>query len=301
MPPVSVNVSPRDVAGPGFAAEAFAIRDEAALTPHAIAFEIIGTSQSPLPEALAPVIDELRAHGTRVLLDNFCSGSASLRHLEEFRVNGVKIDPSLTARLEQDAYPRALVAAVLAIAQTLGLHVIVDGVETQGQADTLRSLGCRQGQGWLFSRPLPADRVPALLLGSPLPGTGEDQTMSLGAAVEALGVSASTVRRRIADGQLPASRTQGGHRRMRHSDVERERQRTHHGPVARAPQAPDDRLPTIGQVLLEHGPWIREVALRYVYVGRGPRLVRHARAAARSWTAGWMTSAAGSSRGTSTG
>ena len=267
-PPVSVNVSPRELARPGFAHEALTIRDEAGLPPHTLMLEITGTAPPPLPQALAPVIDELHGHGFRVLLDDFCSGSASLRHLEEFRVIGVKIDRSLTVRLEQAAYPRALVSAILGMGQTLGLRVIVDGVETAAQAELLRGLGCRLGQGWLFSRPLPADGIPALLQDrAPLPGTGEDQMMSLGAAVEALGVSASTVRRRIAEGHLPASRTQGGHRRLRRSDVERERLRTYQGPVVRPPQEPTGKLTTIGAILVERGPWIRDVALRYVYVG----------------------------------
>jgi diguanylate cyclase (GGDEF)-like protein/excisionase family DNA binding protein len=267
-PPVSVNVSPQELARPGFAQEALAIRTAAGLAHHAIMLEITGTSPLPLLKSLDSVIDDLHASGFRVLLDDFCSGAASLRHLEEFRVSGVKIDRSLTLRLGQDAYPRALISAILGLGRTLGLRVIVDGVETAEQAELLRGLGCREGQGWLFSRPLTADAVPEILRNrSPMPGTGEDQTMSLGAAVEALGVSASTVRRRIADGHLAASRTRGGHRRLRRSDVERERRRTHQGPVVRPPQDPGGKLPAIGAILLERGPWIRDVALRYVYVG----------------------------------
>ena len=267
-PPVSVNVSPRELARPGFAQEALAIREEAGLAPYAIMLEITGTAPPPLPQALAPVIDELHGHGFRVLLDDFCSGSASLRHLEEFRVSGMKIDRSLTVRLGEEAYPRALVSAILGMGQTLGLRVIVDGVETPAQAELLRGLGCRLGQGWLFSRPLLPGAIPALLQDrAPLPGTGEDQTMSLGAAVEALGVSASTVRRRIAEGHLAASRTQGGHRRLRRSDVERERLRTYQGPIVRPAQEPTGTMPAIGAIMVERGTWIREVALRYVYVG----------------------------------
>ena len=267
-PPVSVNVSPRELARPGFAQEALAIRADAGLWPSAIVLEVTGSAPSPLPRALAPVIDELHANGFRVLLDDFCSGSASLRHLEEFRVSGVKIDRSVTVRIEQDGYPRVLVSAILGMGRTLGLRVIADGVETAEQAELLRGLGCRQGQGWLFSRPLPADQIPDLLRDhAPIPGTGEDQTMSLGAAVEALGVSASTVRRRIAEGHLSASRTQGGHRRLRRSDVERERRRTYDGPVVRRPREPSDKLPSLGAILLERGGWICDVALGHVYVG----------------------------------
>lgn len=267
-PPVSINVSPRELVRPGFAREALAIRTDAGLAPHTIMFEITGTPGPPLAQSLEGVIDELHDGGFRVLLDDFCSGSASLRHLEEFRVSGVKIDRSLTVRLGEDAYPRALVSAILGLGRTLGLRVIVDGVETAEQAELLRGLGCRQGQGWLFSRPLTADGVPDVLHDrTPMPGTGEDQTMSLGAAVDALGVSASTVRRRIAEGHLAASRTQGGHRRLRRSDVERERRRTYQGPIVRPPQEPSGPLPEIGAILVERGPWIRDVALRYVYVG----------------------------------
>ena len=267
-PPVSVNVSPRELARPGFAQEALTIRAAAGLSPYSIMLEITGTAPPPLSRVLAPVIDELHGNGFRVLLDDFCSGSASLRHLEEFRVSGVKIDRTVTERIERDAYPRALVSAILDMGQTLGLRVIADGVETPVQAELLRGLGCRQGQGWLFSGPLPPARIAALLRDhTPIPGTCEDRTMSLGAAVEALGVSASTVRRRITEGHLSASRTEGGHRRLRRSDVERERRRTYQGPVMRLAREPGGELPTIGAVLATRGAWIRDVALRYVYVG----------------------------------
>ena len=244
-PPVSVNVSPRELARPGFAREAARDSRRRPGSPtHTIMLEITGTAGA----AAAAVARRRHRRPARQRLPR-AAGRLLLRlgvapHLEEFRVSGVKIDRSLTLRLGDDAYPRALVSAILGMGRTLGLRVIVDGVETPEQAELLRGLGCRQGQGWLFSRPLPADRIPDVLHDrAPMPGTGEDQTMSLGAAVEALGVSASTVRRRIAEGHLAASRTQGGHRRLRRSDVERERRRTYQGPIVRAAAGAERHAP----------------------------------------------------------
>jgi excisionase family DNA binding protein len=96
---------------------------------------------------------------------------------------------------------------------------------------------------------------------------GPAETMQLGSAATALGVSASTVRRWVENRRLSAVRTSGGHRRLMRSEVERERERLKPGPVLRAPPAPQDPLVSIGAAILRRSAWIADISLRSVYLG----------------------------------
>jgi diguanylate cyclase (GGDEF)-like protein/excisionase family DNA binding protein len=111
--------------------------------------------------------------------------------------------------------------------------------------------------------------IPALLGNFSYPASVGDgvETMHLGTAASALGVSASTIRRWIDDRRISAVRTRGGHRRLLRSDVERERKRLYPGPLLRMPRAPQAPLPHIGGVILQRGAWIGEISLRSVYLG----------------------------------
>jgi len=97
--------------------------------------------------------------------------------------------------------------------------------------------------------------------------TGPAETMQLGSAATALGVSASTIRRWIEVRRLSAVRTSGGHRRLVRSEVERERARLQLGPVLRAPPLPQDPLVHIGAAILKRSAWIADISLRSVYLG----------------------------------
>jgi EAL domain-containing protein (putative c-di-GMP-specific phosphodiesterase class I) len=110
----------------------------------------------------AEVLRSLRRLGVRILIDDFGTGFSSLDRLRRYPIDALKIDRSFVAGLgERD--PRAdtaLVVAILAMAEALGLDVIAEGVETPEQRDRLLALGCPQAQGFLFARPLaPADVV----------------------------------------------------------------------------------------------------------------------------------------------
>ena len=105
----------------------------------------------------------LRALGVRIALDDFGTGSTSLADLRAFRFDSVKIDQSFVAEMEGRAESAAIVAAIAGLGHSLGAETIAEGVETQVQAELVRAAGCTQAQGYLYSRPLSADAIEALL------------------------------------------------------------------------------------------------------------------------------------------
>lgn len=105
----------------------------------------------------------LSSQGVKIALDDFGTGYASLRHLKEFPVDIIKIDQSFVREMAVNAGDEAIIRAVINLGQSLGIAVVAEGVEVPFQADRLMRLGCDFGQGFLFSRAVPASRVPTLV------------------------------------------------------------------------------------------------------------------------------------------
>ena len=105
----------------------------------------------------------LRRAGVEVSVDDFGTGYSSLNYLARLPVDTLKIDRSFVISLRDTGYPRNIVAMIVSLAHTLGLKVIAEGVEEDEQLELLRELGCDQIQGFLISRPLPADKIEPLL------------------------------------------------------------------------------------------------------------------------------------------
>ncbi len=113
--------------------------------------------------ATLATLNALRGHGVRIALDDFGTGYSSLSYLKRMPLSNLKVDRSFVSGLPHDGESQAIVRAVLAMAGSLGLNVTAEGVETLEQAQALHSMGCGALQGYLFSRPVPAARIPALL------------------------------------------------------------------------------------------------------------------------------------------
>ncbi len=127
-----------------------------------------------LVDRVYAVVGALHGAGIRVALDDFGTGYASLTHLKQFPVDEIKIDRSFVRDLERDANDAAIVTAVLRLGRSLNLAVTAEGVETMEQAAFLRIEGCTNVQGYLYGRPMPAERVPWFLRNRPALLGGEE-------------------------------------------------------------------------------------------------------------------------------
>lgn len=118
-------------------------------------FEIVETAALDQRKEIFEVLSECTARGISVYLDDFGTGHASLSHLSEMPVNGVKIDRRFVAQVDVSSESRSLVRAILGMAEPFGHAVVAEGIERPAQITELRELGCRLGQGYLFGRPMP--------------------------------------------------------------------------------------------------------------------------------------------------
>jgi EAL domain-containing protein (putative c-di-GMP-specific phosphodiesterase class I) len=125
------------------------------LPPEALHLEITETSVIEKPGVTATVLEKLRHNNVQVWLDDFGTGHSSLSSLHRFALSGLKIDRSFVGQLEQ---PNSglITKAILALSHNLGLQVTAEGIETASQADALEQWECEFGQGYYFSRPVPA-------------------------------------------------------------------------------------------------------------------------------------------------
>ncbi|MDB5693693.1 MAG: hypothetical protein JWO81_2756, partial [Alphaproteobacteria bacterium] len=120
-------------------------------------------------EYVERALNTLAAEGISIALDDFGTGYASLSHLKQFPVDIVKIDRSFVCGLEEDAGDAAIVDAVTSLGRRLGKTIVAEGIETERQHALLQALGCHEGQGYFYSRPAPASRVPGLAAESRIP------------------------------------------------------------------------------------------------------------------------------------
>lgn len=165
---VSVNVSPRQFRLPEFPSTVARILREAGLPPHLLEMEVTESLLVEHEPGVLARFSKLREMGVRFAIDDFGTGYSSLSYLKRFPIDTLKIDRSFVANLAADPDHSAIASAIVSLAHSLRLHVVAEGVETATQAAFLRSLGCDSAQGYLYSKPLPADAVePLLRLGLP--------------------------------------------------------------------------------------------------------------------------------------
>ena len=161
---VAVNVSAVQLRLQEFAAGVSKILDETGLDPRFLELELTESTLLQDPEATSRTVAELASMGVRFAIDDFGTGYSSLRYLRHFPLRTLKIDRGFVSRLSKgDAGSAGIVAAVASLGHSLELDVTAEGVESEEQLAFLRSLGCTNAQGYLFSRPLPAETLTKLL------------------------------------------------------------------------------------------------------------------------------------------
>ncbi|WP_254712203.1 bifunctional diguanylate cyclase/phosphodiesterase [Streptomyces sp. TRM64462] len=166
---VSVNVAVRQVWDSDLVADVAEILEETGLPPHLLQLEltesaVMGSAGRPL-QALQALSDM----GVRIAIDDFGTGYSNLAYLSRLPVSALKLDGSFVRGFQDEAHPNpadeVIVEAMVDLAHRLGLTVTAECVETAGQADRLRRIGCDTGQGWLYSRAVPPERIAELLRG----------------------------------------------------------------------------------------------------------------------------------------
>jgi EAL domain-containing protein (putative c-di-GMP-specific phosphodiesterase class I) len=164
MPPLTVamNIAPRQFAHPNVADDIGAILRQTGLDPGSLEVEILETVAMGNPEWAGQVIANLKALGVRLSIDDFGTGYSSLSRLQRLPVDKLKVDRSFISDLDS-IETREIVRIILMLAHSIGLKVVAEGVETQGQLDQLKGLGCDLVQGYLLARPEPPEAITELM------------------------------------------------------------------------------------------------------------------------------------------
>jgi EAL domain-containing protein (putative c-di-GMP-specific phosphodiesterase class I) len=160
---IGVNVSCLQFTQPNFVALVADVLKEAGLQPRTLELEITESLLMKNEELTSKLLLELRSLGVSVAIDDFGIGYSSLGRLNDFPVNRLKIDRSFVQGVDNMGRPAALVAAILSMAKALGLDVVAEGVEDFNQLLHLQDQHCNEVQGYLLSKPLPAEKVTELL------------------------------------------------------------------------------------------------------------------------------------------
>ncbi len=160
---VAVNISPKQFTYAGLASTILQALSTSGLAPHRLELEITESIFIADIERTLATLHSLRNLGVRIALDDFGTGYSSLSYLRSFPFDKVKIDRSFVEHLGEDNTSHAVIRAITTLADALGMETLAEGVEDIAQFDVLEREGCRYIQGYLFSRPVAAGAVAALL------------------------------------------------------------------------------------------------------------------------------------------
>ncbi|QDW54761.1 EAL domain-containing protein [Burkholderia sp. KBS0801] len=156
---VSVNVSARQCFTDHFLSDLTTILSETALPAEYLQLELLESMAMNTREEIGILLRELATRGISLAIDDFGTGYSSLVYLKDLPVDTLKIDQSFLTDCGSGSTDDAIVRAIVAMGRALGLDVVMEGVETAKQLAFLQEIGCHQGQGFLFARPQPADRL----------------------------------------------------------------------------------------------------------------------------------------------
>jgi diguanylate cyclase (GGDEF)-like protein len=164
-PPLSMNVnlSVKQLSDPQLVGRVARILAETGIPPETLKLELTESSLIPNIESARDVLTRLQNLHVGLKLDDFGTGYSSLSYLRTLHFDSLKIDPSFVQRVATDRKTRAIVETIVELAHALHMNVVAEGIETEDQLAGLIDLGCDTGQGFLFSRPVPAEAAEKLL------------------------------------------------------------------------------------------------------------------------------------------
>jgi diguanylate cyclase len=160
---LSVNMSSQQLEQDGFLDRFLANLQASGLSADRLKIEITENAIMQDMEVIVPKLRALRKAGVRIAIDDFGTGYSSLSYLQHFPVNTLKIDRSFVGDIRADQGDASIINAIVAMARGLKLDLIAEGVETRTQLKYLKSQGCTEVQGYIFSRPVPATELKAML------------------------------------------------------------------------------------------------------------------------------------------
>lgn len=161
---VAVNLSMVQFRHPGLVEMVRQALDESGVPPSALELELTESIAMDAPERVIAIVQQLCDLGVQLSIDDFGTGYSSFSYIQRLRVHKLKIDQSFVRHIDGDnGNGLHIVRAIVGLAQSLGLESIAEGVETRAQLDALAAAGCNTGQGYYFSRPVPAEQITPLL------------------------------------------------------------------------------------------------------------------------------------------
>ncbi|MDQ3181720.1 MAG: EAL domain-containing protein, partial [Acidobacteriota bacterium] len=160
---ISVNLSGKHFTQKNLVEQVKAILVETQINPACLKLELTESAVMENAERVISMLTQIRELGIQLSIDDFGTGYSSLSYLHRFPINTLKVDRSFVSTMEDGSENGEIVRTVIALAKTLKLDVVAEGIETIHQLHQLRILGCEYGQGYLFSRPVPAEEAERLL------------------------------------------------------------------------------------------------------------------------------------------
>lgn len=160
---LNLNMSPKQFAQADFVDRFTGLLQSTEVNSHAIVLEMTETAMMSHGLLAAHSLQQLQRQGIRLALDDFGTGYSSLSYLHQFPIDIVKIDRSFVRTMEEEARQRTIVQTIIAMAQTLEMQVVAEGIEIATQWEYLHALQCLYGQGYYFARPMDTEHIQALL------------------------------------------------------------------------------------------------------------------------------------------
>lgn len=163
---IAVNLSPRDFYEQDFPIVLGAVLAESGLAPQAVDIEV--TESVMLSEAALGTLAQIHSMGVKIVVDDFGTGYSSLGYIKKLPVNAIKIDKSFIDDVTRDPFDQGIVKAITTLAQTLGLRVIAEGIESEAQWEFIRGLRCDSAQGYFFHHAMTWEDIAQMLKESAL-------------------------------------------------------------------------------------------------------------------------------------